>query len=124
MCLQASATAAAGPIRPLPRHQLAVPAQNGVGRHDRRDLCEQAPTKAVTQFGQAPPLVVFEPQALPRKPILQHAILFTKERDQVGLLTVQPVTESRDQQLKRKHAPSLRYCHRSTCGTLRASPKS
>ena len=96
MCMQAEATAAAACDR-LARHQLAVPAQNGVRRHDRRNLREQAPTQAVTQFGQAPPLVVFEPQALPRQPILQEAILLTKERDQIGLLTVQPATEGRDQ---------------------------
>ena len=60
----------------------------GVRRHDRRNLREQAPTEPVTQFGQPPPLVVFKPQAVTRNSILQEAILFTKERDHIGLLTL------------------------------------
>ena len=40
-CLRVRRTASAGAIRPRARHQLAVPPQNGVGRHDSRELREQ-----------------------------------------------------------------------------------
>ena len=47
-CLQARTAAMAGAIRPLARHQLAVPTQNGVRRHDGRDLREQPATEPVS----------------------------------------------------------------------------
>ena len=120
-CLQARTAAMVGAIRPLARHQLAVPTQNGVRRHDGRDLREQPATEPVSSFGEASALAVGETQALPGEPGLQEAILFAKVRDHVGLLTMEPAAQCRDQQLERKHARSLRHCDRSTCGTLRAS---
>ena len=109
VCLQASGTAAAGAIRPFARHQLAVPAQNGVRRHDGRDLREQPATEPVSQFGEASALAVVETQALPGEPGLQQSILFAQERDDVGLLTMEPAAQGRDQQLEREHARSLRH---------------
>ena len=88
MGLQTRTTAAAAAIRPFARHQLAVPAQNRVRRHDCRHLGEQPPPEAMSQFRQASPLVVCETQAPPRQAALQESILFVKERDQVDLLTM------------------------------------
>jgi hypothetical protein len=42
-----------------------MPTQNGVGRHDGRDLRQQAATEPVSQFGEPAALAIFETQALP-----------------------------------------------------------
>jgi hypothetical protein len=104
VCLQANATATTGPVCPLTRHKLAVPTQDGVRCHDGRDLRKQAATEAVSQFSEPPTLAVFETQALPREAALQNSILLAKERNQVGLLTMEPGAQCRDQQLQREHA--------------------
>ena len=56
MCLQANRTPAANAIGPLARHQLAMPAQNRVRRHDWRDLREHSANESVSQHSEASPL--------------------------------------------------------------------
>ena len=70
-----------------------------------------AATEPVSQFGQPSALAVVETQAPPGEPGLQHSILFAQERDHVGLLTMEPAAQRRDQQLEREHARSLRHTH-------------
>ena len=120
VCLQTNATATARPIRPFAGHELAVPAQNSVRRHEGRDLREQPATEPVSQFGEATAFAVAETQAPPGEPGLQQSILFAQERDDVGLLTMEPASQNRDQQLEREHPRSIRHGGRSTGGTLRA----
>jgi hypothetical protein len=62
-----------------------MPTEDGVRRHERRDLREYSTTQSVSQFSQASPLTVFEPQA-PCQPRLQDPILLPQERDDVGLI--------------------------------------
>lgn len=75
------------------------PTQNGVRRHESRDLREQSATETVSQFGQTAALTVFEAQSMSCEPSLQEAILFAEERDRVGLLTVDPAAQGREKQL-------------------------
>jgi hypothetical protein len=70
-----------------------MPAQDGIGRHQCGDLCEQPPTKPTAQDRQASAVTVIEAQALPGEPGLQDAILLPQECDDVGLLTMQPATQ-------------------------------
>lgn len=81
LCLQTNATATARPIRPFAGHELAVPAQNGIRRHDRRDLREQTATKAVSQFRQPSALAVVETQALRREAAFR--IRFSSRRNAI-----------------------------------------
>src|SRR5688500_6845 len=73
--LQASGTAASRPIRPLPRHEFAMPTEDGVRRHERRDLREHWATQPLSEFREASPFTVLETQAPPGEPCLQDAIL-------------------------------------------------
>ena len=65
-------------------------AQNGVRRHEGRDLREQAATKPVSQFTEVSALAVVETQALRTEPALRQPILFARERHDIGLLTLAP----------------------------------
>ena len=71
VCLQTSGTAAAAAIGPFACHELAVPAQNSVRRHDSRDLRQQPTTEPVSSFGEPSALAVVETQAFPGEPGLQ-----------------------------------------------------
>jgi hypothetical protein len=99
-----------------------MPAQNGVRRHKGRDLREQPPAKSMAQNRQAPTVTVVEAQALPGEPRLQNAILLPQERDDIGLLTIEPAAQRCEQQPERKHARSLRDGRRSIYGTVRRLP--
>jgi hypothetical protein len=101
--------AATSSIRPLPSHQLAMPAQDGVRSHDCRDLRKQQPPKPVAQDREASAVTVVEAQTLPRQADLQNAILLPQECDDISLLTMEPATQRGDQQLEREHAGSLTY---------------
>jgi hypothetical protein len=81
----------AGALRPRARHQLAVPTQNGVRRHDRRNLRQQPATETLPQLGEASALAVVETQEPPGEPGFQQSILVAQERNDVGLLTIEPV---------------------------------
>ncbi len=72
-------------MRPLAGHQFTMPAQNGVWRHKGRDLCEQPPTKPVSQFSKAAALAVVETQALASQSGLQPSILFAEARQFLAL---------------------------------------
>jgi hypothetical protein len=71
-------------------------AQNGVRRHEGRDLREQPATKPVSQFSEASALAVVETQALASEPGLQQSILFAQERDDISLLTLEPSAQRGD----------------------------
>jgi hypothetical protein len=107
VCLQTTTAWSSASIGPLARDQLTVPAANRVWRNDGRHPREQATAQSVPQFAEASPLAVVETQAPSTEPGLQHAILFSQERDQICLLTMKPRTHRHDEQLKRSHARSL-----------------
>ena len=109
MRLVASRAAIPDPIRPLPRHEFAMPTQNRVRCHECRNLRQYSAAKPPSEFRETPPLTVVEPQGLPCEPCLQDTILLTQEHDDVGLLAMQPATQGSNQQLERKHCRSLRH---------------
>ena len=43
-----------------------MPTEDGVRRHERRDLREHSATQPLSEFREASPLTVFETQTLPR----------------------------------------------------------
>src|SRR5688500_8902321 len=75
----------------------------------------------VSHFNEASALAVVETRALPSAPGLQQSILFAQERDDLGLLTLEPSAQRGDQQLKRERGRSLRQ-RRAIGGTLRTQP--
>jgi hypothetical protein len=95
-------------VRPLPGDELAVPTENRVGRDNRRHLHEQATTEPRAQDSQAPPLVIGEAHALVAQLRFQDAVFFAQVLDDLVLLAFEPTDESRDEQMQRNHAPSLR----------------
>jgi len=106
MCLQTMAARTWTSVGPCASDQFTVPSKNGVGRNDRRHLLEQSTPQSVSQFGEATPLVVLEPQAPSAKPGRQNSILFSQKRDQICLLTMKLRTQRHDE-LKRGEARSL-----------------
>jgi len=85
-----------------------MPSQNGVGRHDGRDLPKHTTPKPVPQFGETASLGIIEPQSPPCEPPLEDAVLFSQERDDGVLLMAKPTALHRNQELERKHPRSLR----------------
>jgi len=57
------ATTSACPRGPFPRHELAMPAQQRVGRRDRGDLAQSAPTDADGADGEPTPIGVRQPDS-------------------------------------------------------------
>ena len=90
-------------VRPFPGDELPVPAQNRVGRDDRRDLRQHPTTEPLAEASQPPPFVVGEPQALVAQLRLQDAVLFAQVLDDLVLFVLEPAEEGRDEQLHRNH---------------------
>jgi hypothetical protein len=84
-------------VRPLPGDELPVPAENGVGRDDRRHLRQTPPAERRAQSGQAPPFVVGEPHALVAEARFQHPVLFAQVLDDLVLLVLEPADKKRDE---------------------------
>jgi hypothetical protein len=59
--LQTGGTQARTAIRPLPRHELAVPPEDRVRRHECRDLGKHSAPKPPSKFRETTPLIVVEP---------------------------------------------------------------
>jgi hypothetical protein len=92
----------------LLRDQLAVPPKNGVGRHDRRTLCEQPTAEAVTDRGETPPFIIGQSHPPAVRLRFQHAVLFPQIYDHIALLSFQPAERRRYYQVQRNHTRSLR----------------
>ena len=61
--------------------QLAVPAQDRVGRDQARELAQPATTHRPALDGQSSPLVIGEPQAPPADLLAEDAVLLAQEVD-------------------------------------------
>jgi hypothetical protein len=82
-----------------------VSPKNGVGRHERRDLAHQPAPQAVTEFCEAPTLVIVETQPMSAKTNLQHSILFTEKRDHILPFTLAPSAQHGQDEPERRHGP-------------------
>jgi hypothetical protein len=67
-------------VRPFPFDQLTMPPQQRIGRHDRGDLAQRAPTRPERSTCE-PPVVIGEARPLPSQLPSQDAILFKKIPD-------------------------------------------
>ena len=85
-----------------------MPPENGVGRDDCRDLCQDPTAEALTDGGETPALIVAQPQPLAAQLPFQYAVLFSQELDDIALPVLQPAGQGRDNHMQGKHAPSLR----------------
>jgi hypothetical protein len=76
-----------------------VPAQNGIGSHDRGHLLEHLPSEDFAFHSQAPPLIIVEQNAFPAEFLSEHAIFGSKVLDDFLLSMVDPAREDQKQQL-------------------------
>jgi hypothetical protein len=78
--------------------QLAVPAQDRVGRDQAGELAQPATTDEPALYGQASPLVIGEPQAPPAELLAEDAVLLAQEVDDLELAGVDPARHPEDQE--------------------------
>ena len=88
-------------IGPFPGDEVSVPPQNGVRRHDRRDLAQCHASKAVSTHRETTPLILRESQPAAAQLGTQDAILFHQIPDHVLLTSTEPAREGREEDLKR-----------------------
>jgi hypothetical protein len=84
----------------LRRDQSAVPAQNRLGRCERRQLGQQGPAEPVPLLGQEPALGVREPQAPRAEAFAEHPVLSLQVRDGLLLPPMDPTGHQKDQTLE------------------------
>ena len=99
-----SATAAAVV---LPRDQLSMPAEEGIGRDQGVQVTAHPSPEALGLCGQAPALGVGEPETARTELLSADAILFLERVNDVTLLLVDPARDGHDEELqhlgKRRH---------------------
>lgn len=103
-----TADALAG-VRPLRGDQLAVPAEDSVGRDDGGHLTEQPAPEGPALRGEAPALVIGQPQALAAELFLENAVLLDEVLNGLRLVAIDPAGEARQEELKTKeigHVPT------------------
>jgi hypothetical protein len=77
-------------VRPFARDQLAMPAQNRIGCHDRRHLPQQTTAEASPPPRQAAPLLAVKSEFSASEMAPQDAVLLDQIGDDVLLLVIQP----------------------------------
>jgi hypothetical protein len=115
-------TRASGPVmcvRTLASRQLAVPAQNRVRSHNGRHLVQRGASELVSEHGETSPFVITQAQASSAQVRPQHPVLFLQEHDHVGLLSVNPAAQRRNEPREGTHGRILRHPARSSFGTVR-----
>jgi hypothetical protein len=80
---------------------VSVPPQNGVRRHDRRNLAQCRASKAVSTHREATPLIIRDSQPSAAQLGTQDAIFFHQIPDHVLLTSTEPAREGREEYLKR-----------------------
>jgi hypothetical protein len=70
--------------------ELAVPAQDGVGRHQSGELFQRTSADEAALRGEPPALRVGEAQAPTAELLAQDAVLLLEVRDDLGLVAVHP----------------------------------
>jgi hypothetical protein len=86
----------------LGRHPLAVPAQNGFRRGQRRDLGQPLSSERFAADGEQPALGVAEPQTLGAKARSKHAVFSLKVLERLCLVATQPARDQQDEKVKRR----------------------
>jgi hypothetical protein len=79
---------------------VAVPAQDGVGRHEGGDLAQEPSPESAAFGGETSALVVGEPEAAALQPPLEDPVLLDQVFDDVLLVAVDPTCEGHEQHLQ------------------------
>jgi hypothetical protein len=87
-------------IRPFPRNQLPMPAQEPIWRLDRGEIAQATAAHMIGPGGQAAAIVVCEPQSLVAQLATQKSILFAKIRERLPFPAFQAAGHDRQQQLE------------------------
>jgi hypothetical protein len=74
--------------------------ENGVRRHDGRDLREQLAAEHHALRCQAAPLVIAQSEALTAELLFQQPVLLSEVIDHVALMLVQPAGQKGENKLK------------------------
>jgi hypothetical protein len=90
-------------VGPFMSHEVSVPSQQRIGRHDRGDLPQCPPSQLKRPHGKPPSVVIGETQAPPTQLRAQDAILFHQVRERVPLLAIQPADQDREPYLESRH---------------------
>ena len=85
-----------------------MPTEDGVRRHNRRHLRQDATSETHAENGQPTPFVVGELQSPALQLRLQDSVLVSEVLDRLLILASQPAEENRHDQLQRDHQASLR----------------
>jgi hypothetical protein len=93
------------PAAPRLRDHFAMPAEDRVRCHQRRDVAKGAPADLVAEHSQSPTLIIGQSNAMAEQLRLQGPVLFAKKIDDRTLLTLDPSKERHEQEVERKHAP-------------------
>ncbi|MBC7974970.1 MAG: hypothetical protein H7138_08295 [Myxococcales bacterium] len=81
--------------------ELAVPAQDGVGRDQSGELFQRTSADEAALRAEPPALGIGEAQAPPSELLAQDAVLVLEVRDDLGLVAVHPAREHHEQELQR-----------------------
>ena len=93
---------------PFTSHELSVPSQQRIGRHDRGDLPQCQPSQLKCPHGKPPSVVIGEAQTPPTQLRAQDAILLHQVREHVPLVAIQPADQDREPYLESRqvdHGP-------------------
>ena len=79
---------------------MAVPAQDGIGRHDTGHSSQELPTERPSLLCQPASLGIGEPDAPLAKLLAKHAVLLAEIVDDLLLLTIEPAREGQQEELE------------------------
>ena len=89
-----------GRVGPLGCDELSVPAEDGVGCHDRRDASEDSASQDFALRGETPALVVGEAQTLASELLLEDAVLLDEVGDDIGLVPAHDAGKGEEEDLQ------------------------
>ena len=82
---------------PLPGHQLAMPAENRVGRDEARQAAQASPSQSVAQHGEPASLVIVEAERAASDLGAEGPVLFEQIGDSVRFAVVEPRGEGEEE---------------------------
>ncbi len=77
-----------------------MPAQDGVGGHNRCDLGKQTAAVDLAFGSEAVALIVGESEALLTEPLLQHSVFLNQVVNHLGLMSIGPPSEGGEEELE------------------------
>jgi hypothetical protein len=121
LCPDTGSSRSASGVRPLARHQLAMPSENGVRRDDRGNPRERATAEAPADHGETAPFIIAQAQPSTVQLHLEHAILFAQKLNHVALLSIKPPEQRRKEHVSGTTRGVYVKAGRRSFRTLRAA---